>query len=273
MKRLWLTYVCRDQLEDAFDDLIHQLDQTNLDVRYDLRQIIPGQRLWYQIGRHITNPKECDAWGILLTTQSIASKLCVDEIEYALAWAQESTNDTFPIFFLLHHVDPKDIPTSLKMVFAISTKDRNWLGRVLAAINGASPGKALKGVPDFVLHEYLTTAGYCLEIRPAFESIAPFAVAVDYREKASGNVSHCYIGPAGRIPTGHTAYHWVDTASNLSDGSLVWVWSADNEASPTFAFYLFYRNRPERVWFGPHKRLRMLTSWSTKEKSPDEEAE
>lgn len=258
MKRLWLTYAWKDNEDKDVDFIIQELDRTDIEVQFDRRQIIPGRRLWSQIGGFITDPKECDAWGILLTANSLKSEDCMEELYYALDRALSTKGETFPIFALLHHVASSDMPPALKIRLGISLEDEDWVGRVVAAVKGVSPGFVPSGIPDFALTEHRTNDGYCLEIRPRFERIAPFAVAVDYDEKVSGNVTRCDLGPANRIPTGHVAHSWIDSETTLTDGTHAWVWGADNEANSAFSYYLFYKKRPRRIWFGHQQHLRML---------------
>ena len=259
MKRLWLTYAWKDNEDKDVDFIIQELDKADIEVRFDRRQIIPGRRLWPQIGGFITDPRECDAWSILLTANSLKSEACIEELCYALDRALDAKGETFPVFALLHQIAPKDMPPALKSRLAISLEDQDWVERVVAAVEGLSPGSVPTECPDFVLTEHETEDGYCLEIRPRFERIAPFGVAVDYDEKVSGNVTHGHIGPANRIPTGHVAFSWTDSETTLTDGTRAWVWGADNEANSTFSYYLFYRKRPNRIWVGHQQRLEMLS--------------
>jgi hypothetical protein len=258
MKKLWLTYAWKDNEDKDVDFIIQELDKTDIEVRFDRRQIIPGRRLWPQIGGFITDPKECDAWGILLTANSVKSEACVEELCYALHRALSTKGETFPVFALLHHIAPRDMPPVLSIRLDISLEDSDWVERVVAAVKGVSPGFVPTGIPDFVLTEHRTSEGYCLEIRPRFERIAPFAVAVDYDEKASGNVTRCGMGPVNKIQTGYVAYNRIDSETTLTDGTHAWVWGADNEANSTFSYYLFYKKRPKRIWFGHQQNLRML---------------
>ena len=216
-KKLWLTYAWKDNEDRDIDFIVQVLDGLTLDVRFDRRSLVPGQRLWTQIGGAITDPAECDAWGIVLTANSLASQPCMEELCYALDRALSSNGSSFPVFALLHRVVAKDLPP----------------------------------VQD----------GIALEVRPRFDRIAPFAMAVDIDEKAQGNVLRCSPGPANRVPDGHAAFNWIDSAQTLTDGTPAWVWGGDNEASSTYSYYLFYRRRPKRVWFG-HQQNLFLLSWA-----------
>jgi hypothetical protein len=41
----------------------------------------------------------------------------------------------------------------------------------------------------------------------------------------------------------------------LTDGTHAWVWGADNEANSTTSYYLHYKTKPPRVWFGHQQNL------------------
>lgn len=261
MKKLWLTYAWDDTEEGDVDFIVQELDKTSLEVKFDRRQVVPGRRLWPQIGGFITDPNECNAWSILLTANSLRSEACIEELCYALERAIGATDESFPIFALLHQIDPKEMPPALKIRLGISLQDQDWVQRVVAAVEGRSPGYRPEGIYEFVLAEHKTGQGYCLEIRPRFERLAPFLVAVDIDEKVSGNVTHCMIGPAKRIPTRGAAFGWFEGDKTLPDGTHVWIWQGDNEATSTSAYYIFYVNRPKRIWFGRPEELRTVSSW------------
>ena len=260
MKKLWLTYAWQDNEDKDVDFVIQELDKAkDVTVRFDRRELIPGKHLWAQIGGFITDPKECDAWGILLTANSLRSPNCMEELYYALDRALNANGENFPVFALLHHIAHKDMPPALKIRLGISLEDSDWVHRVVAAVKGISPGFTPQNIPDFVFTEHKTDDGYCLEIRPRFERIAPFGVAVDYDEKVTGNVTRCFPGPANRIPNGAVMFSSIDSESTLTDGTHAWVWGADNEANSTSSYYLFYQKRPKRVWFGHQQKLRVVS--------------
>src|SRR5216683_4828536 len=105
-KKLWLTYAWKDNEDKDVDFVIQELDKTDIQVRFDRREIIPGKRLWPQIGGFITDPNECDAWAILLTANSLKSAPCIEELCYALDRALTAKGENFPIFAILHHIQP-----------------------------------------------------------------------------------------------------------------------------------------------------------------------
>jgi len=259
-KKLWLTYAWKDNEDRDIDFIVQVLDGLPLDVRFDRRSLVPGQRLWTQIGGAITDPAECDAWGIVLTANSLASQPCIEELCYALDRALGSNGSSFPVFALLHKVAPKDLPPALRVRLCIPLEGADWSKQVVAAVENRSPGLVINGLDQWLIKEHHVQDGIALEVRPRFDRIAPFAVAVDLDEKAQGNVLRCSPGPANRVPDGHAAFNWIDSATTLTDGTPAWVWGGDNEASSTYSYYLFYRRRPKRVWFG-HQQNLVLLRW------------
>lgn len=257
-KKLWVTYAWKDNEDKDIDYIVQELDKAGLDVRFDRRSLVPGQRLWIQIGGAITDPAECDAWGIVLTARSLASEACVEELSYALDRALDAKGSGFPIFALLHDVPGRDLPPALKIRLCIPLGNNDWVAQVLAAVEKRSPGLLITGLDQWVIKEHPVADGFALEIRPRFDRISPFAVAVDLDEKLSGNVTKCDPGPANKIPGGHVAHNWLNSQTTLTNGIPAWVWGADNEASPTASYYLFYRRRPPRVWFGHQQDLKLL---------------
>lgn len=118
-KKLWLTYAWKDNDDKDIDYVVQELDRAGIEVRFDRRNLIPGQRLWSQIGGAITDPAECDAWGIILTGNSLASEACVEELSYALDRALDAKEKGFPIFALLHGIPAPALPPALKIRLCI----------------------------------------------------------------------------------------------------------------------------------------------------------
>ena len=258
-KKLWVTYAWKDNEDKDIDFIVQELDRAGLVVKFDRRNLVLGQRLWTQIGGIIMDPNVCDAWAVVLTHNSIQSQPCIEELSYALERALSSKGGDFPLFALLHHVSPSQLPPSLKIRLCVPLENNTWVDQVVAAVHRSAAGFVPSGLDQFVIKEHPTADGFALEIRPRFERISPFAIAVDYDEKASGNVKRCSPGPAGRVPAGHVAHNYIDSEQTLTDGTHAWVWGADNEASSTFAYYLFYKSQPRRVWFGHQQDLKLIT--------------
>lgn len=255
--KLWITYAWKDNEDKDIDFIVHELDKTDLAIKFDRRNLIPGQRLWTQIGGIITDPNECHAWALVLTHNSIQSQPCIEELSYALDRALSSKGGDFPLFALLHNVSPSQMPPALKIRLCIPLENNNWVEQVRAAVKRTPTGFVPSDLDQFVINEHRTIGGYALEIHPRFERISPFAV--DYDEKASGNVTDCFPGPAGQVPTGFVAHSRIDCETNLTDGTRAWVWGGDNEANSTFSYFLFYKSTPKRIWFGHQQNLRLLS--------------
>lgn len=256
-KKLWITYAWIDNVESDVDYIIQEIDALGIEVKFDRRNIIPGQRLWTQIGGFITDPLECDAWGIFLTANSVNSQPCIEELSYALERVLSIKEDTFPLFALLHGISPSQLPPSLKIRLCIPLENNNnWKEQILAAVEKRGTGFMPSGLDKWYMYEHLLLDGtFCLEIRPRFDRISPFGLAVDCEEKVNGNVLKGDFGPAGIVPKTHVAFNWIDSETNLTDGTHAWVWGADNEANSTNSYYLFYKKRPPRIWFGHQQNL------------------
>lgn len=257
MKKLWLTYAWKDNEDKDIDFIIKELDKSEIEIKFDRRNLVPGQRLWQQIGGQITDPHECQAWSIILTKNSIDSEACIEELSYALDRTLSTNGKTFPIVALLHGISPSQLPPALKIRLCISLENNdNWVNQIIAAVNGTPTGYIPPSeLSPFIFQEHATDKGYCLEIRPRFDRISPFAIAVNYEEKASGNVVNGDFGPAGIIPSGHVAFNWMEGENKLTDGTKCYIWGADNEINSTTSMYLFYKTKPKRIWCGHQKNL------------------
>ena len=149
MKKLWLTYAWKDNEDKDIDYIIQELDKTDIEVKFDRRNLVPGQRLWTQIGEFVTDQNECDAWGIVLTRNSIDSEACVEELSYALDRALSSKGEHFPLFALLHNISPKEVPPALKIRLCILLEDPDWVKQTAAAVEKFAPGFIPFGLSDF----------------------------------------------------------------------------------------------------------------------------
>lgn len=260
MKKVWITYAWTDNDERDVDFIIQQLDETDLEVKFDRRNLVPGQRLWTQIAEHITNPDECDAWGIVLTSDSIASPGCIEELSYALDRALQRNSDGFPIFALLHGISARDVPPALRIRLCIVLENSDWVSQVVAAACKQAVGFVPQGLSPFVLTERPHVEDHLyLEIRPRFDRFSPFRIAVDVHEKEIGNVRNAAIpGPSGRIPQNLIINNGYESKGVLLDGTPVYIWGADNEANSTNSYYMVYRNRPQRIWVGSLDRIMMI---------------
>ncbi len=258
MKRLWLTYAWKDNEDKDIDFVIQELDRiSDLETKFNRRNLIPGQRLWQQIAGFITDPNECDAWGVVLTKNSINSQPCIEELSYALDRALSARGTDFPIFALLHNIDASLLPPALKIRLCIPLENNDFKAQVIAAVNKKAVGFSPSGLSDWIFEEHIDNTNnlQVLELRPRFDRISPFAIAVDLLEKTNGNVVKADFGPAGIIPNGHVAFSWIDSETTLTDGTKAWVWGANNEINSTTSIFLFYKSKPKRIWFGHQQKF------------------
>jgi TIR domain len=268
MNKLWLTYAWKDNEDKDIDFIIQELDKTELKVQFDRRNLVPGQRLWPQIGGIITDPKECNAWGIVLTGNSLKSEACIEELCYALDRALSANGVGFPVFGLLHNISAKDLPPALKIRLCISLREQNWVQQTIAAVKQKPAGFDPSGISEFVANETAFETFRCLEVRPRFDTISPFVVFVDYAEKENDNVQNCRIGPSGAIPTYGTIY-WPapnEGAYKADDGkeTRICAFYSDHPASPTTSYYLVYRRKPKWIGCGRwNGRVTLINLWTT----------
>lgn len=261
MKKLWLTYAWKDNEDKDIDFIIQELDKVkSIETRFDRRNLVPGQRLWQQIGGFITDPNECDAWGIVLTKNSLKSESCIEELSYALERALSAKGSEFPIFALLHNISASELPPALKIRLCIPLENNEFLEQVIAAVEKRAPRFSPTDLTDWIFKNHFDSKKNLnvLELRPRFDRISPFAIAVDFDEKDNGNVVNVSSGPANMIPKAFVAFGWIDSETTLSDGTHVWMWGANNEINSTNSIYLFYKEKPKRIWYGHQKSLNMV---------------
>jgi hypothetical protein len=65
MPPLWITYAWTDNTEGDFDYLVQRLTEHGVTAQFDRVALVPGQRLWEQIGQKISSD-ELSGWAYLL---------------------------------------------------------------------------------------------------------------------------------------------------------------------------------------------------------------
>jgi len=88
----------------------------------------------------------------------------------------------------LHGIPARALPPALKIRLCIPLGNHDWVRQVVAAVERQAPGLPISGLDHWTFKEHPIPDGYVLEIRPRFDRISPFAVAVDLDEKTSGSV-------------------------------------------------------------------------------------
>ncbi len=84
MATVWITYAWNDNEHGDVDFVAQELKNQGLEVKLDRWNIAAGERLWEQLDRFITDPKESDAWVLVATSNSLQSQPCKEEFAYAL---------------------------------------------------------------------------------------------------------------------------------------------------------------------------------------------
>lgn len=251
-KKLWLTYAWLDNDEHDFDYLVQSLDPF-LEVRFDRRKLIPGQRLWEQIAQNILDPSKCDAWGWLITRSSISSEACQEELYYALNRAIKGRGKLFPILGLLHNTLIDILPPALSIRLCISMENPNWINEVVAGVEIREPEiTKQQALLPVVLRVHEWPKCVWAEVNTRFEAISPFSIAVPLTEKMVQNINLFYIGPSNSPPKGNFGSMTIGAREGEAeiDGIKVFLWSAVNEASPRQSYYLCCKKRPSVIYAG-----------------------
>jgi hypothetical protein len=258
MAKLWLTYAWKDNEDKDIDFVVKELDPY-LDVKFDRRNLVPGQRLWSQIGGMITDPAECDAWAIILTPNSIQSQPCIEELSYALDRAL-GTRTNMPMFALMHKIPASALPPSLKIRLCVPLSESTWVAQAIAgAENHAAGFIPNRNLTPFLITEHQSTGGMIsIEIRPRFETILPVLIAVERNEFTSGNVTGRSHGPANSPPSGTMLFMDNESDGTINNNIDVHFWQANNEASPHSSYFLHCKKKPSRIWFGRPNALTEL---------------
>ena len=81
--QLWITYAWEDDTQGDLRYLVQELANVGVTAVYDKVALVPGQRLWDQIGEKISSGP-FHGWAYLVTPKSLASQACKEELAYAL---------------------------------------------------------------------------------------------------------------------------------------------------------------------------------------------
>ncbi len=135
------TYAWLDDDEGDFSYLVNELASVGIRARYDKIALVPGQRLWEQIGKEIIEG-QYSAWAYLLTPTSVASEPCREELAYALYRALSDKGSEFPLIGLLHGVPIDDVPPPLKVRLCVNMANPSWREDVKAAVERRPPADA-----------------------------------------------------------------------------------------------------------------------------------
>jgi hypothetical protein len=188
-KNLWVTYAWADNEDKDIDYIVSQLEAAGVNIFYDRRVLVPGQRLWQQIGSQITDTSRVDAFSFIVTPNSLASEPCKEELAYALERVMKERGGSFPLIGLMHRVRAADLPPPLKVRLCIPLSSPNWVDQVIAGINKQAPPHQPANVAPYIVRTHKVTDGYWIQITPRLEHVSPVSVAVDLDEHKKGPFS------------------------------------------------------------------------------------
>jgi hypothetical protein len=169
-KKLWFTYAWKDNQDEDVDHIINVLRGNGLDVNFDRRQIIPGQRLWSQINAAISDPTRCDAWAIFATKASLSSEPCLEELAYALDRALRVRGSQFSLIGIFPEpLDRALIPSAIATRLYVNLCDPEWARLVRDGVNQSRTGPDLSNIPSFVavLHQRPSKKNWSSKSAPA----------------------------------------------------------------------------------------------------------
>ena len=252
MATIWITYAWADNENNDVDYVIQELRNYGVEVKIDRWSIQAGKRLWEQIANFITNPKECDAWLIYVTPNSLGSEACKEEFAYALDRALQSRGNTFPVIGICPtSMDNNLIPPGIRTRLYVSLNDPDWKERIKSTAEGRAPAISYPPIQPYFIKIYNTPTSegmkYQIEVRPRAGTWSPFIAGIPIDEKDYVKPTLLY-GPSGRKFTGNfMLYNCVDSTSK--DGNW-WVLTAGNEATTTQSYFIHCHNLPSKFVFG-----------------------
>ncbi len=133
MKTLWLTYSWKDD-QAQIDFVIQELERKGVSVRRDKWVLQAGKRLWSQIANEISDPSKTDGWAIFMTSNSLNSEPCKEELFYALDEAIRVRGESYPLIGISDGmIDESVIPKPVATRLYVNLKDSQWAERIAAA--------------------------------------------------------------------------------------------------------------------------------------------
>lgn len=175
--KVWITYAWTDNRDGDFDYLVQELEKVGVTAYFDRTALVPGHRLWQQIGELITKG-DYHGWAYLVTPASLASEPCKEELEYAVNRALRE-EERFPIIGLIHGVSFNDLPASLRTRLCISLSSPDWTEQIKASLKNHAPARSSTNLSKYVIKRILNgKTSTIYEISPRFGEIHYWCIAV-----------------------------------------------------------------------------------------------
>jgi hypothetical protein len=246
MPVLWLTYAWRDNEENEVDFVISELRRAGLTVAFDRAVLVPGQRIWPNLDRAISNPATCDAWAIYVTQHSLESEPCREELAIALDRALARRGDQFPLIGIFPQaIDRGLIPGTLRTRLYVNLEHPNWAAQVAAGVAGVPPQVELGELKPFHLAVHRWREKFVIEVRPRAGRWGPFVVTVPTQE--AGLIEHITPGLPGEVTGNGNAHDYGEVLR--ADGNHVGLRFSDTINALTSAF-IYLSAMPSEIDFG-----------------------
>ncbi|WP_461135484.1 toll/interleukin-1 receptor domain-containing protein [Spirosoma lituiforme] len=245
-KTLWITYSWDDNKLQEVEYIAQLIESRGVSVKLDRWNINAGKRLWDQIDKFITDPKESDAWAIYATQISLESEPCREEIAYALGRALGSRTVNYPLIGIFpHSVEDKLIPASIKTRLYVSIEDNDWLERVISTINGAPLNIPRQSINPFTV-ELLSNPNY-IRIAPRTTIWNDFIIGIPLNEKESIKM---YIAPGSKhVPSPQSLQYMGSHRTYLSEDGLWELQHINTSANSNTAYYAHFQTMPTKIVF------------------------
>jgi hypothetical protein len=261
MATAWITYAWKDNEHGDIDFIAQELMRAGLAIKLDRWNLQAGKRLWEQIEEFITDPKQCDAWIMFATQNSLVSEGCREELAYALDRALSTRGGTFPIIALVpSHAEGGLLPTSLRTRLYVDLSDPDWKSRIVSAAHNAQHAVSAPELTPYVMqiHPPPPTFQLLVEVRPRAGVWYPFATCVPVGQKDEVGLA-LRGGPRGFIPPLEGLN--IAGGTGVSDDGQWYFETGYQAASPTHSYFLFYKKIPSTIAFGQMNTQGQMYFW------------
>ena len=241
---VWITYAWLDNDEGDFSYLVSQLAAIGVRAKYDKIALVPGQRLWDQIGREIIEGSY-SGWAYLLTPASLASEACRVELAYALYRALNGREAQYPLLGLLNGVRFDDVPNALKVRLCVDLGSATWREEIKAGLERRAPELGAASTTQYVWTIGERAPGIVVEVRPRFGEVMYWRFAVP----SDASVERWGFGPSGGGGLSGVSMNRVEGVGELAGTAMKWFGTGDR-LSPGVSAYAMLGERPGWIAFG-----------------------
>jgi hypothetical protein len=246
---IWITYAWKDNEEGDFNYLLQGLQGAGIHAIYDKIALVPGRRLWDQIAEKITT-SPLSGWAYLITSNSLSSSACLEELTYALQRALDMKGTEFPLIGLLHNVSISDVPMALRVRLCINLANPDWIEEVRAGVLGTPPRGSVPKQEPFVVKIHENYSGRqswtAIEIRPRFEQLTYWRIAFPSN---GPQPVHWGAGPCNGGGIGGVMFNVVEGEYSDIGGVPMKFKGAGNPLSSSISAYVVFEGALPRCFF------------------------